>query len=54
MFSAKAPTIYLAQNKWLSLIALTGKAVIGPKPPTVRQAFVVDCGEAEAYHARRR
>ena len=24
---AKVPTIYLAQNKWLSLIALTGKAV---------------------------
>ena len=30
------------------------KKVIGPKPPTVSQAFVVDCGEAEAYHARRR
>ena len=24
---AKAPTVYLSQNKWLSLIALTAKAV---------------------------
>ena len=26
-FEGKAHTIYLAQNKWLSLIALIGKAV---------------------------
>ena len=25
---AKAPTVYLSQNKWLSLIALTAKAVL--------------------------
>ena len=25
--------------------------VIGREPPRVSQAFVVDCGEAKAYHA---
>ena len=25
---AKAPTVYLSQNKWLSLVALTAKAVL--------------------------
>ena len=39
---------------WKSCFCQVRKTVIGPKPPTVRQAFLVDCGEAEAYHARRR
>ena len=55
--SAKASTVYLVQNKWLSLGALTGKyafvrteTVIGHVRQA--QAFVVNYGEAEAYHAR--
>ena len=28
--------------------------VIGREPPNVRQAFVIDYGEDEAYHARSR
>ena len=56
----KAPTVFLSQNKWLSLIALTAKAVFVetendymPRTPNVSQAFVIDYGEAKARRGNR-
>ena len=56
-----ASTVYLSQNKRQSLIALTEKAVFvrtengyRSRTPHLSQAFVVDYGEAKAYHARSR